>query len=517
MDSTIPPPLTPNSLSPHQDNPDALLVQKTRMGNTEAYLGSVSLAWVAERVGFAAELPLFQQQRDPKTANISINAETIDTLYQRPLNWSRQAPLTQYLAGRRDRKFPPLLAVISPDWVDNPQASQWGDDGRAKQAAADLTPLDNIPQLALLNLPPSISIFALDGQHRLMGIQGLMTLLQTGTLQPLSRSNNKSGTPLNLDRLAAANNTTPDAMQALANDTVGIELIPAVLTGETREEARQRIRSIFVHVNLMAVKLSKGQVTLLDEDDGFAIISRQIAVTHPLLRDDDSRPPRINWDGVSVSAKSQVLTTLQALRDMTVGYLTPRFPHWLAAYPGTIPPRPTADDLAEGLSELMRLWDGLGTLPSYKRMELGVETLYLRRFSFEAGGGEGNFLFRPVGQVALAQALGIVIFQRHLSVVEALKRLQKFDDDGGFQFMELPQSLWYGVLYNPNKRRIRVSGKDLAKKLLIYLLGGMQENQEIADLRLELAKARTFENRAVSFEGKFVTPREVGMPKMIES
>ena len=516
MTPIIPTHLSSTAEPSYQDNPNTVLVQKTQMGNTEAYLASVSLTWLAERVGFAAELPLFHQQRDPKTANISINPETIDRLYQRPLNWSRQAPLTEYLAGRRDRKFPPLLAVISPDWVDNPQASQWGDDGQATQSAADFTPLTDIPNIGHLNLSPSISIFALDGQHRLMGIQGLMTLLQTGTLQPLSRSQKPTGTPLNLDHLAAANHTTPTAMQDLAQETLGIELIPAVLPGETREDARQRIRSIFVHVNLMAVKLSKGQVTLLDEDDGFAIISRQIAVTHPLLRDDDSRPPRINWDGVSVSAKSQVLTTLQSLRDMTVGYLTPRFPHWLADYPGTIPPRPTADDLAEGLSELMRLWDGLATLPSYKRMELGVETLYLRRFSFESGGGEGNLLFRPVGQVALAQALGVVVFQRHISVVEALNRLQKFDDDGGFTSIELPQSLWYGVLYDPNKRRIRVSGKDLARKLLIYVLGGMSENQEIADLRLDLAKARTFENRAVSFDGKFVTPREVGMPPKVQ-
>ena len=154
MKSIVPTTSCPDSLPPHQNNPNALLVQKTQMGTTEAYLGSVSLAWVAERVGFAADLPLFQQQRDPKTANISINAETIDSLYQRPLNWARQAPLTEYLARRHDRKFPPLLAVISPDWVDNPQASQWGEDGRAKQAAADLTPIDTIPQLALLNLPP---------------------------------------------------------------------------------------------------------------------------------------------------------------------------------------------------------------------------------------------------------------------------------------------------------------------------------------------------------------------------
>ena len=57
MKSIVPTTSCPDSLPPHQNNPNALLVQKTQMGTTEAYLGSVSLAWVAERVGFAADLP----------------------------------------------------------------------------------------------------------------------------------------------------------------------------------------------------------------------------------------------------------------------------------------------------------------------------------------------------------------------------------------------------------------------------------------------------------------------------
>ncbi|OAB63632.1 hypothetical protein AY599_09575 [Leptolyngbya valderiana BDU 20041] len=71
------------------------------------------------------------------------------------------------------------------------------------------------------------------------------------------------------------------------------------------------------------------------------------------------------------------------------------------------------------------------------------------------------------------------------------------------------------MFYDPNKRRIRVAGRDLAAKLLLYLLGGMTEPMELAELRMAVAKARTFENRAVSFQGRFVKPREVGLPKAI--
>lgn len=504
-----------NILQSYLDRPHTLLVQKTQMGKTEAYLGSVTLAWLARRVGFAAELPLFQAYLDPKTGNVRPEAETVDTLYQRPLDWSRQAALTQYLAGRGDRKFPPLLAVVSPPWVDNPEASQWDEHGRATQSAAEFAPLAANGEAGILDLSESVAVFALDGQHRLMGVRGLIMLLETGSLQRLTRNQKPTGTPLNLEAIAAANDTTPEAMQQLATETLGVEFIPAVLPGETRSEARRRIRSIFVHVNLMAVKLSKGQVTLLDEDDGFAIVTRQIAVTHPLLRDEAERPPRVNWDGASVSAKSRVLTTLQALKEMTVGYLSHRFPHWYAGQSGTIPQRPTAEELADGLSELMRLWDGLATLASYRRLDAGADTSYLRRFSFEPGGGEGNILFRPVGQMALAEALGTLVFYRQIPLVTVLDRLSRFDDGGGFSGMEYPQSLWYGVLYDPNKRRVRVSGRKLAAKLLVYVLGGITAANEVADLRVELAKARTFENRSVSFQGKLVTPREVGMPSVV--
>ncbi|PPT08328.1 DndB-like protein [Geitlerinema sp. FC II] len=502
-------------LKPYLDRDETFLVQTTQMGETEAYIGSVTLSWLANRVEFASQLPLFQGKLDPKTGNVQPDAETVDELYQRPLDWSRQAPLTRYLAARTDRKFPPLLLVVSPPWVDNPRSVGWDENGRARQSAVEFVPLDSDRRVGLLDLSSTVSVFALDGQHRLMGVRGLMELLETGTLQPLTKAKKPTGKALTLEEIAQAVGKTPSQLRELADETLGVELIPAVVKGETREEARRRIRSIFVHVNLMAVKLSKGQVTLLNENDGFAIITRQIAVTHPMLRQEAERLPRVNWDGASVSAKSTVLTTLQALKDMTVGYLGDRFPHWKPLKSGTIPQRPTVDELADGLAELMRLWDGLATLPSYRKLDAGLETPTLRRLSFEADGGEGNILFRPVGQVALAQALGTAIFRKRIPLIEVFDKLRQFDDEGGFSGIENPESIWYGVFYDPNKRRIRVAGRDLAAKLLLYLLGGMTEPMELAELRMAVAKARTFENRAVSFQGRFVKPREVGLPEVL--
>lgn len=497
---------TPPQLDSYLNTPDRLLVQTTQMGSTEAYIGTASLEWVARRIGFASQLPLFQPHLDSATQNLDRNATTLDSIYQRPLDWSRQAPLAQYLATRPTHKFPPILVVLSPKWVDSPTALEWDDAGCATQSAADFLPLDSQNRIGLLSLPPDLSLFALDGQHRLMGIQGLMQWLQTGALQPYNKAKKPIGTPITLE-----------LPPSLAAETIGIEFVPAVQPGETRDEARQRIRSIFIHVNLMAVPLSKGQLALLDEDDGFSIITRQLAVTHPLLREEPGRNPRINWDSATVATKSTVLTTLQALKDMAQRYLLYKFPHWhSAAETGLIPLRPSEGELADGLTAFGQLFDGLASLPSYRRIDEGWETPKLRRFSFEKNGGEGNLLFRPIGQIAIAQALGVLVYRQKVEIEAVFEKLHRYDTLGGFSRMENPESLWYGVLYDPNKRRVRVAGRDLAMKLLVYLLGGMGDRMERAQLRNALADARTFENKAVSFDGRFVPPKEVGLPAILE-
>src|SRR5258707_140233 len=66
-------------------NSKRTLVQRTIMGGTESYVGSVTLQWFAERVGFASELPLFRQKLDAQTGKVTIDEETISDIQQRPL------------------------------------------------------------------------------------------------------------------------------------------------------------------------------------------------------------------------------------------------------------------------------------------------------------------------------------------------------------------------------------------------------------------------------------------------
>ncbi|AUT00531.1 hypothetical protein CLI64_09090 [Nostoc sp. CENA543] len=497
------------------DRRDHILVQKTEMGGNEAYVGSVTLEWFAGRVHFASGLPLLQKKYNPETDNIEIDADSIDEIQQRPLDWSRQAPLVQYLAARKNHKFPPVLVVINQPWVDNPKAPEWDSEGRAEKSTTDFTPLDKDGKVGLLNVSEdNITIYALDGQHRLMGVQGLMELIKTSKLQRYKKDKTADDSLITLADLTEQYQVDPAYLQSLPKEKIGIEFICAVNAGETRTEARRRVRSVFVHVNLMAAPLTKGQLAQLNEDDGFAIVARKIAVTHPLLEQKPNRNPRVNWNSATVATNSTVLTTLQALQDMSERYLVHKFPHWKPFEKGLIPMRPENEEIEQGIEEFKKLFDSLASLPSYKILE-HEDTPVLRRFSFEKGGGEANILFRPVAQVAIAQALGFLVFKKGFSLASIFKKLRKFDQQGGFTGMEYPQSLWYGILYDPNKKRVQVSGKDLAAKLLIYMLGGLQEQIEVADLRKALANARTVENKTINFHGEFVEVKQVGLPPVL--
>ncbi|ACK66416.1 DGQHR domain protein [Rippkaea orientalis PCC 8801] len=511
-------------LDRHLSRQDQLLVQKTQMGPTEGYIGSVSLEWLASRVRFAAQLPLFQQKYDHKTDNIIRDSQTVEELQQRPLDWSRQSHLAQYLAVMQNHKFPPVLVVITSGWVNDRYAEEWDGNFQATRTVADFTPLDQQNRLGLLNIGENFSIFVLDGQHRLMGIQGLMELLKTGKLEVYNKYKKPTGSVITLNDLIEEYGLNAGQLQQLGQEKIGIEIIPAVVQGETYEQARRRVRSIFVHVNRMAISLSKGQLVLLNEDDGFAIIARRIAISHPLFkeRDDDDSNPRVNWDSATISSKSTVLTTLQALQDMVEGYLGYKFEHWKNKdKKNLITLRPDQDELDQGLEEMIKLFNYLANLPSYERLNYGYKTPELRRFSHEAEGGEANILFRPVGQIALLQALGFLVFRKDFLLKNLCEKLRQFDLEGGFDGIEHSRSIWYGVFYDPMKKRIQVSGRKLATQLLIYLLGGIDDDLERAQIRKALAEARTIKDAAtnqektIDFKGKFVDPKKVGLPNLL--
>ena len=108
----------------------------------------------------------------------------LNELTQREVDYKREADLVRYLLDDQ-RKFPPVLAVVTADWVD-PESGKynkdfWGDGQMptAKQDSCNYISLTD--DLGLLDISSKYFIYALDGQI-VLGVKGLQQLADKGSL-----------------------------------------------------------------------------------------------------------------------------------------------------------------------------------------------------------------------------------------------------------------------------------------------------------------------------------------------
>ena len=474
------------------------VVTRAPMGHTVAYLGSVTLEWFATRVRFASSLPLFEHKIDPVTKKIVIDHDTIQEISQRNPDWSRQSAITQYLVTRPNHKFPPVLAVISQPWVDNPNAADWGPDGRAMRATAGFTSLDSEGKIGVLEIPDSATIYALDGQHRLMGAKGLVELMNSGSLTRWTKDHKEAGT-ITLNELGV----DASSIQAVASERIGIELIAAVNEGELRETARQRVRGIFVHVNMMAAQLSKGEIALLNEDDGFAIIAKKAALEHPLLKHKEGADDRLQWERATLTKNSKEFTTLETLKEAAhdyLGFVEP-YANWRSREKGLVPIRPEEDELEAGTDAFFEFLTNLSSLPSVQEMVNGSSPKDLRPPLSEGGSGSG--IMRPVLQRAVALAAGALVFEKKISAAAVFSRLIQLDSNNGLVISE-PASPFYGVLWELSGK-VREAGRVMAADILRFMLGGgfpEQEARELLQAQLSIRRTHPVTETVIGWDGQ---------------
>jgi len=502
----------------------------TKMAGTDSYLITAPLKWVANELGFAKDLPLFKQKQD-KEGNLQIDERTIEEIVQRPLDWSRQLPLTIYIAGRESHKFPVITAVLTETWVDDPAAPEWEKAGdgtlRATRDVTTFEALDSDGRVGLLELSRAF-LYALDGQHRLIGLKGVVELIDHGRILVKNRKGEaKANQSHTLKELAERYNFSVAGIEKVKMEQIGVEVIPAVRRGETREEARRRVRSVFTHVNKTAVRLNAGQIAQLDEDDGFNLVGRWAAVEHPLLKMTPARSehPRVNWQNATIPVKSTVLTTLQTVTEMAEGYLAEREPYSSWANSGSlkdlIPVRPPDAELESGLEEFKRFLTAFATLPSVSELDRGKTTPEFRNFSDPEGkeqSGRAHLLFRPIGQIALADAVGMLVNQGR-KLDDLFDLLGRYEGQGGFT-IDKEANPWWGVIYDPAGKKIARGGEEVARDILVYLLGGMNGPKHDAkreELRERIGRARTLteDGKVRNYDGKDIEPDQFRLPPVI--
>lgn len=457
-----------------------VLVTEAKMGGTTSYVGTGSLRWIAERIKLASQMPLLRNKLNPETGDLIIDQDTIEELRQRAPDWSRDAALAHYLIKSQSRKFPPILVVVSELWVDDPRSENWNPDGTARKTSMPFEPLDRNGKVGTIDFRSDIAAYVADGQHRVIAIMSVLELLRTGQLPLMDKVGKQTGFETRED-LVKRYNINDAQLQQLEHESLGIEFIPAVMKGETREKARRRVRAIFVHVNKTAKRLTEGELALLDEDNGCAIVGRRLALHHSLLKRDQPGD-RVNFKSNALPAGGKWLTTLTTLKDMAKAYLTQRkpFSDWLPQRRDEIPLRPEEQELDQGQQLLDELWDYIAKLPSFSDIQRGGKIDEWREFkSKRFTNGKGHLLMRPLGQLVFAEAIGWLHLHEdgpQLSLDAIFEKLKRFDEDGGFEVQE-PRSPWYGITYEPARQRMSMTDRDTAVKMLIHLVHGLSPDQ----------------------------------------
>lgn len=481
-------------LSQRRDTSEKIFAFKTHMGRAPSYISSVPLSWVSCHVQFAGDMPEFQGVVDEESKSIELNNFTLDHIVQRRPDWRRQHFMSAYLAAWDNRKFPPLLIVGREKWVGDSNSDNWDGNDNAERESLVVSPLgDGFCELTT----SGVDFYALDGQHRLMAIQGLQTLLAEKKLPKFDQNRKERRGGLDLRNVAEiirkqkgeklSEQGVIDELRKIMSEKIGVEIIPAVLGGESIKEAKFRLRNVFVDVNENAKKLTRGESVLLDEKNGFRMAARAVMVAHPILK----KKGRVSVKTKSVRERGEEYTTLDALvkiAERQIGYRK-EFKEWgelLIRGDATSMRRPKdADDLEEGKTQLYSYFNGLKRLPSHDRMvREGLSAAVFR------GEEHDHILFRPVAQIALAEASAILDRDHDIFMDEILNKLEEREKCGQLR-LKSPDAPWRGVIWNPaagggGEMLSKEAPQALCARLLLYLLGGEWSEK----LRDDYAKAR---------------------------
>ncbi len=482
------------------------------MGDSISFVTVSTLKWVATNVRFALDLPTWKGKLDP-SGKMIIDAETLDELRQRAPDWRRQIPMVRYLALREHHKFPPIVVVAWKPWVHDRTAEEWI-DGVAGENSVTEHALDTGHTYIDLDCEDT-EFYALDGQHRLMAIQGLQTLLQSRQLDGKDQYGNiRPNKSILLDDIIAdmhfaeRKGVHPSAtMNALMQERIGLEIIPAVMQGETYESAARRMRSIFVDVNKHAKKLTTGELALLDEENGFAVVARRTMIGHKLLYN------RVQTKQGQLAEAAKEYTTLENLVVMAKLYLMQfsEFAHWNVG-PNELFQRPDDENLESGGAKFKNFINELSKLPSHNALVMDTSK---SAGDFRIEGDSENIFFRPIAQAALADALGYLEIVRGKDLFDVFSVLSEREEAGALQ-MRPHASMWCGVLCDwSGKMQRHTRYRTLCSRLLVHLLGGGTPSDEREELENEYRNARARDagnDRYVGADGKECSGREVKLP-----
>jgi DNA sulfur modification protein DndB len=260
-------------------------------------------------------------------------------------------------------------------------------------------------------------LFAIDGQHRVVGIK-----------KAVAQS------------------------QALDEEEVIALFVP-----HSRDAAgMERSRRLFTTLNRYAKPVSKMDIIALDEEDIVAIVTRMLVEQYELFKNF----VKIKKGKALQVRDSDSFTTIETLYEAMDEYLRDQDP-W-SDFKRT---RPSDTRIRQYYSKAVTLWSAIQERFPAVRELAGSEKGARVAGQFRGPHG-GHLLFRPVGLLLVVEVLRRFL-DLGMGLSQTLRRIAEVP-------MDLASEPWTGLLWNPVARRMVTApeNRDVAVKILYYAIGG---------------------------------------------
>ena len=378
---------------------------RSRIGDWTFYATTMRLADVASHVKPPDEV------HESKKLSDWIQREIID---------SHAKMIAEYITTNEQRFLGSIIIGVyggHPDW--SPLKIRLSSSGDLTDS--QIRRLESA--LGVLHLSGEEKLFAVDGQHRVEGIKRAINSLPTDS-------------PIKEDSISA----------------VFISHDPSTLEGVART------RRLFTTLNKRAKAVSKSQTIALDEDNGFAIITRRLIDSHWLFSGEDSRVA-FNSTGSLGASEKNALTSVVGLSEIVKDLYGPSGDFEQK--------RPSEEELNKHLVLCTAFFDSLvAHIPEYHKVfkEKTAQPSDYRTTTLN------HLLFRPIGQRTFARATQLLI-SRGTSIEEAVEKLVKAN-------LNLLSDQWVHVLWNPVAQQMMTGALIVGEANLLELANETVRNQQ---------------------------------------
>lgn len=371
---------------------------RAHMGDWVYYAAFLKLRDIAERVFLSDEIHKHEGLRD---------------MIQRSITSGHAESIKAYLLSKKQRFFNALVIGVYGGEPNFFELSL----GHGPRLSASELPDYFEGAFGVLEFSGSEKLFAIDGQHRVVGI-----------------------------KLAV------EQSQGVGNDEVVALFVP-----HSRDKAgMERSRRLFTTLNRYAKPVSKTDIIALDEDDIAAIVTRMLVEEYPLFK----LFLKIK-KGKQLQPKDiESFTTIETLYDCLDTYLNDQ-ESW-SEFKRT---RPSDSKITHYYDRAVELWDLMQKFfPAVKRLAASEKDEKLAG-EFRGPHG-GHLLFRPIGLLLIVDVIHKFVSQGS-NLLKIMKALSKAP-------MELEQKPWKELLWNPVAGRMVTApeNRDVAFRILYYGIGG---------------------------------------------